>query len=117
LPTAAGCGVLIVNRRLRAGFRATDYTLLQDDVRGPFLETIPSKMEDMKDQASLGYTSPKEKLAEKFHMSQELLVALNPGKQFNASGERITVANVSPGALPHHQGGETHCRLSRHRWQ
>jgi lipoprotein-anchoring transpeptidase ErfK/SrfK len=100
LPTAAGCGVLIVNRRLRAGFRATDYTLLQDDVRGPFLETIPSKMEDMKDQASLGYTSPKEKLAEKFHMSQELLVALNPGKQFNASGERITVANVSAGALP-----------------
>jgi lipoprotein-anchoring transpeptidase ErfK/SrfK len=78
----------------------TDYTLLQDDVRGPFLETIPSKMEDMKDLASLGYTSPKEKLAEKFHMSQELLVALNPGKQFNASGERITVANVSAGALP-----------------
>ena len=78
----------------------TDYTLLEDDVNGPFLETIPSKMEDMKDLPSLGYTTPKEKLAEKFHMSQELLVALNPGKQFNASGERITVANVSAGAVP-----------------
>ena len=54
----------------------------------------------MKDLPSLGYTSPKEKLAEKFHMSQELLVALNSGKQLDASGERITVANVSAGALP-----------------
>ena len=78
----------------------TDYTLLEDDVRGPFLETIPSKMEEMKELPSLGYASTKEKLAEKFHMSQELLVALNPGKQFTAAGERITVANVSAGALP-----------------
>src|SRR5215203_3505626 len=50
----------------------TEYTISNDDVRGPFLQTMPSKMEDMKDLPSLGYTSPKEKLAEKFHMSQEL---------------------------------------------
>ena len=67
---------------------------------GPFLQTMPSKMEDMKDLPSLGYTSPKEKLAEKFHMSQELLEALNPGKRLDASGERITVAKVSIGAPP-----------------
>ena len=54
-------------------------------------------MEDMKDLPSLGYTSLKEKLAEKFHMSQELLVALNSGKQLDAPGERITVANISVG--------------------
>ena len=61
------------------------------------METVPAKMEDMKDLPSLGYTSPKEKLAEKFHMSQELLVALNSGKQLDAPGERITVANISVG--------------------
>ena len=75
----------------------TEYTISEDDVRGPFLETVPAKMEDMKDLPSLGYTSPKEKLAEKFHMSQELLVALNSGKQLDAPGERITVANISVG--------------------
>src|SRR5215213_8234911 len=57
-------------------------------------------MEDMKDLPSLGYTSPKEKLVEKFHMSQELLEALNPGKRLDAPGERISVAKVSIGAPP-----------------
>ena len=78
----------------------TEYTISDDDVRGPFLQTLPSKMEDMKDLPSLGYTSPKEKLAEKFHMSQELLEALNPGKRLDTPGERITVAKVSIGAPP-----------------
>jgi lipoprotein-anchoring transpeptidase ErfK/SrfK len=54
-------------------------------------------MEDMKDLPSLGYTSPKEKLAEKFHMSQELLEALNPDKQLDTAGQRISVADVSVG--------------------
>jgi lipoprotein-anchoring transpeptidase ErfK/SrfK len=77
----------------------TEYTLSDDDVRGPFVEKLPSKMEDMKDLPSLGYTSPREKIAEKFHMSQDLLTALNPGKNFDA-GNRITVAKVSTSELP-----------------
>src|SRR5215218_4936403 len=78
----------------------TEYTISADDVRGPFLQTMPSKMEDMKDLPSLGYTSPKEKLAEKFHMSQELIEALNPGKRLDTPSERITVAKVSVSAPP-----------------
>jgi lipoprotein-anchoring transpeptidase ErfK/SrfK len=78
----------------------TEYTVSDEDARGPFIEKLPAKMEDMKDLPSLGYTSAREKLAERFHMSQELLAALNPGKNFDA-GERITVANVSAGELPH----------------
>ena len=78
----------------------TEYTVSDDDVRGPFLQTMPSKMEDMKDLPSLGYLSPKEKLAEKFHMSQDLLEALNPGKQLDAPGEHIIVANVSNKSAP-----------------
>ena len=47
----------------------TKYTPSTDDVGGPFVHSIPSKLEEMKDLPVLAYTSPREKLAEKFHMS------------------------------------------------
>src|SRR3712207_8398488 len=60
--------------RIRRPPRSTlfPYTTLfrssEDDVKGPFLEKIPAKMEDMKGLDRLAYTSPLEGLAEKFHM-------------------------------------------------
>jgi lipoprotein-anchoring transpeptidase ErfK/SrfK len=51
-------------------------------------------MEDMKDLKALSYTSPREALAEKFHMSEGLLTDLNSGKKFDRAGEIILVANV-----------------------
>jgi lipoprotein-anchoring transpeptidase ErfK/SrfK len=72
----------------------TGYTISKTDVKGPFLHKLPAKMEDMKGLEALGYTSPREALAEKFHMSEELLAALNPGKKFNEAGETISVVNV-----------------------
>jgi lipoprotein-anchoring transpeptidase ErfK/SrfK len=77
-----------------------DYTISQADVRGPFLEKIPGKMERMKDLPHLSYTSPKEELAEKFHMSPELLSALNPGEKFDVAGRTIAVANIPAKPLP-----------------
>jgi len=77
-----------------------DYTISEEDVRGPFLDKIPHKMESMKDLARLTYTSPKEKLAEKFHMSPELLSALNPGEKFDSAGHTIVVSNIQTEALP-----------------
>jgi lipoprotein-anchoring transpeptidase ErfK/SrfK len=71
-----------------------DYKITRDDVKGPFLDKLPAKMEDMKDLAALSYTSPREALAEKFHMSEDLLQALNPGKAFDQAGETIAVTNV-----------------------
>ncbi|MGJ4888452.1 L,D-transpeptidase family protein [Bradyrhizobium sp. HKCCYLRH3099] len=70
------------------------YTISRDDVKGPFLEKLPKRMEDMKDLPRVGYTSPVEALAEKFHMSEALLRALNPKAGFDKAGETITVANV-----------------------
>lgn len=70
------------------------YTITENDVKGPFLKKIPAKMEAMKDLKALSYTSPREALAEKFHMSQDLLSNLNPGKSFDRPGETISVANV-----------------------
>jgi lipoprotein-anchoring transpeptidase ErfK/SrfK len=76
------------------------YTLSEDDVRGPFVKKIPKKMEDMKDLPSLGYTSSQEQLAEKFHMSEELLAALNPGEHFDTAGHAVVVASKVASGLP-----------------
>jgi lipoprotein-anchoring transpeptidase ErfK/SrfK len=71
-----------------------DYKISESDIKGPFLEKLPAKMEDMKTLNALSYTSPREAIAEKFHMSEGLLEALNPGKKFDRAGETIAVANV-----------------------
>jgi lipoprotein-anchoring transpeptidase ErfK/SrfK len=73
----------------------TEYKITKDDVKGPFLDKLPAKMEDMKDLAALSYTSPREALGEKFHMSEDLLEALNPGKKFDQAGETIFVTSVA----------------------
>jgi lipoprotein-anchoring transpeptidase ErfK/SrfK len=71
-----------------------DYQITEKDVKGPFLQKLPAKMEDMKGLKSLDYTSPREAIAEKFHMSEALLEALNPGKKFDQAGQKISVVNV-----------------------
>jgi len=73
----------------------TEYQITDDDLKGPFVKKIPSKMEEMKNLDHLGYRTPREKLGEKFHMSEGLLQALNPGKKLDQAGETIVVANVS----------------------
>ncbi|WP_292513893.1 L,D-transpeptidase [Methylobacterium sp.] len=71
-----------------------DYTVTEADVSGPFAETIPRKMEEQADLKALDYTSAREMLAERFHMSQDLLAALNPGSSFDKAGVTIVVAAV-----------------------
>ena len=68
-----------------------DYKITEKDVKGPFLKKLPAKMEDMKGLKSLDYTSPREAIAEKFHMSEALLEALNPGRKFDEAGQTISV--------------------------
>ena len=72
----------------------TEYSLTDGDTKGPFLEKLPAKMEAMKGLKSLSYTSAREALAEKFHISETLLSALNPDKQFDQPGQKVIVANV-----------------------
>ncbi|MFN4142896.1 L,D-transpeptidase family protein [Aestuariivirga sp.] len=73
----------------------TRYTIKEEDVSGPFLDSVPEKLEDMAKLDALSYTSPRELLAEKFHMDEDLLEALNPGADFSKAGTEITVARVS----------------------
>ena len=72
----------------------TDYTVADKDVKGPFLKKLPKRLDDMKGLKALSYTSPRQAIAEKFHMSETLLAALNPGKKFDRVGESIFVTNV-----------------------
>jgi lipoprotein-anchoring transpeptidase ErfK/SrfK len=75
-----------------------EHTLSADDVAGPFLETIPSDLEGQAKLERLGFTKVEEKLGERFHMTPELLRALNPEAKF-AAGEKIRVADVGVGKL------------------
>lgn len=77
----------------------TDYVITADDVKGPFLPTIPKDMAEMAKLPALGYTGPVQELAERFHMDESLLKALNPGADFSAAGTKIVVAAVGPEKL------------------
>lgn len=66
------------------------YTITPDDLAGPFV-TVPSTMEAQSRLAALAYETPAEALAEKFHMSQQLLEALNPGTDFGRPGTEVQV--------------------------
>ncbi|HEX8164742.1 MAG TPA: L,D-transpeptidase [Beijerinckiaceae bacterium] len=71
-----------------------EYTIADADVKGPFVKKIPSKMEEMAKLDRLAYRSALEGLAEKFHMDEGLLRALNPKKDFEEAGTTIIVAAV-----------------------
>ena len=72
-----------------------EFRIGDSDVKGPFLGKLPSKMEEMSHLQRLSYTSARQEIAEKFHMSENLLQALNPGKSFDRNGETIVVTNVT----------------------
>jgi len=84
LATAAGGAPALVQR-----------TLTEEDVKGPFV-TVPQEMYDKAKLDCLCYESKKEKIAEKFHATQELLDTLNPDFDFSSAkaGDRIWVPNV-----------------------
>jgi lipoprotein-anchoring transpeptidase ErfK/SrfK len=72
-----------------------DYTITGEDTKGPFVDEIPEKMEEQAKLDHLGYASPAEALAEKFHMDQDFLESLNKGKDLAEPGTVITVANLA----------------------
>jgi lipoprotein-anchoring transpeptidase ErfK/SrfK len=74
----------------------TRYTIGERDVKGPFVQAIPKDYRQMAELRRLAYRSPRELLAEKFHMSEDLLSALNSGTNFDRAGVDILVAGVAP---------------------
>ncbi|HZW14841.1 MAG TPA: L,D-transpeptidase [Brevundimonas sp.] len=70
----------------------TAYVLTAADVAGPF--SPPTG--DLAAQAVRGvrYASARERLAERFHLTEALLQGLNPGVDFRRAGQRIVVPAV-----------------------
>ena len=66
----------------------TRYVLTEADVAGPFVD-VPEGMEAMAELDALAYESAAEGLAERFHMAESLLRALNPGTDFSKAGTEI----------------------------
>jgi lipoprotein-anchoring transpeptidase ErfK/SrfK len=84
-----------------SGAVLTSYTISDEDVAGPFDKRTPRNLDEMAKLQSLSYKEPLEELAEKFHMSEDLLRKLNPRAHFDRAGENIAAANVEPMQLRH----------------
>ncbi|WP_433950646.1 L,D-transpeptidase family protein [Brevundimonas bullata] len=78
-----------------AGKVMADYTITAADLAGPFIGQVPSDLQAMSKLTTVGYATPLEALAEKFHMTEGLLRALNPGVDFSKAGQTIIVAAVA----------------------
>ncbi|MBX3479979.1 MAG: murein L,D-transpeptidase [Caulobacter sp.] len=72
-----------------------EYVITEEDEKGPFV-TLPDSMTEQTKLKAMGYQSPKEALAEKFHMTEDLLSQLNPDADFSKAGTTLVV--VQPGA-------------------
>ena len=82
-----------------SGQALTTYTITEEDVRGPFVPSIPEDMIEKAKLPDLGYTSVLEALAERYHSTPALLKELNPNVAFEA-GATIQVPNVEPFVRP-----------------
>lgn len=79
------------------------YEISAEDVAGPF-EKIPVETADKAKLKALGFESPLEGLAEKFHASPKLLRELNRGSRFDTAGAAIMVPSVARPAAEKVQG-------------
>ncbi|MER9233257.1 L,D-transpeptidase [Mesorhizobium sp. M0622] len=70
------------------------YEVMRKDVRGPFTKRIPARMERMARLRRLGYRNAVERLAERFHISEQLLRMLNPGARPRKPGTTLVVPDV-----------------------
>jgi len=70
------------------------YMISEADLKGPFLERVPKRIEDMVGLERLSYSSTREMLAEKFHVTERLLGQLNPGQRFDKAGADILVPDI-----------------------
>lgn len=82
-----------------AGPVMTRYTITAADVAGPF-RPVPTTLEAQAELTTLAYASAFEAFAERFHVSEALLSALNPGANFERVGQVIVVPVVSTAPLP-----------------
>lgn len=76
-----------------------DYEISPQDAAYRFTPDLPSDFGKLAKLNRLNFQTMTEMLAERFHMDERLLRALNPQVDFSKPGTRITVANVERSRL------------------
>ncbi|MDI6025722.1 L,D-transpeptidase [Corticibacterium sp. UT-5YL-CI-8] len=69
------------------------YEISPEDVAGPYVASVPDDYSQKAQLPAMSFTSVTEALAERFHMDEAYLKALNPEANFNRPGTLIRVAN------------------------
>lgn len=69
------------------------YTITAEDAAGPYVASIPVDYSEKAQLDHMSFTTVTEALAERFHMDENYLKALNPEANFNRPGTIIKVAN------------------------
>lgn len=71
----------------------TAFTITPEDETGPFVN-IPADMMQQAKLPALGFRSPLEEFAERYHSSTEVLRLLNPGADFSRPGQELKAPDV-----------------------
>ena len=74
------------------------YTVTEKDVAGSF-DKMPDEFPQMAEMDKLGYETPLEMLAERFHMDRDFLKALNPDADFGKAGTKLVIVSHGDGAV------------------
>lgn len=85
-----------INAELEAtgGPAFTEYTITNEDVGRFYLAAVPNDYSEKAKLPEMAYVSPREMLAEKFHIDENYLQEINPGISFRQPGEIIRVPNL-----------------------
>lgn len=75
------------------GLPIMDYEITAADAAGPYVASIPEDYAHKAALPGMSYTSVTEALAERFHMDEGYLKALNPGVDFTIPGTIVKVVN------------------------
>jgi lipoprotein-anchoring transpeptidase ErfK/SrfK len=85
----------IMNRLVdTGGLPIKQYTITNEDVAGPFIASVPTDYSEKALLENMSFTSPAEMLAERFHMDEGYLRAINPNADFSRPGTVIKVMDT-----------------------
>ncbi|MFZ4689978.1 MAG: L,D-transpeptidase family protein [Polymorphobacter sp.] len=77
-----------------------DYTIVVADIAGPFAAPVsPGDYAQMAARPNMTWTSVREALAERAHMDEALLLAMNPGAVFGVAGTVLRVTDTGRSEL------------------
>lgn len=72
----------------------TTYQITQQDIDGPYMGVVPTDLEKQGEAAAMNYGDIVEALAERFHLTEDLLRAMNPGVDFKRAGQTLLVPAI-----------------------